>query len=467
MSPSFDAKKYKALMDGLEAVEVRLNELLNDNDEFRFDSDYFSKYNLIITKQLLSVKHEKIGDFAFVTDGIHASIDFDPNSKINLISAKAPKSNTFDLSATGFISAKQHANNVRTALKVNDIILSTVGTIGNCAVVENKILPANCDRHVGIIRIDRDYLPHYVSTFLLSKYGIAQSMRHTTGNVQPNLFLYKIRNIIVPYISSNFQSHISRSVIRATHFADEAEKIYTSAERLLLRELGLTDFAPSEENITVKLLSESFGITGRLDAEYYQPKYEDYIQLIKNYSGGFDLLQTVCNLKDNNFMPEDAKEYKYIELADIGKSGNITGCTFAKGDELPSRARRKVNTNDVIISSIEGSLESCALITEDFDDALCSTGFYVTNSSFINSETLLILFKSEAMQNILKRSCSGTILTAINKIDFLQIPVPLIDKAVQKKIATLIGESFKLRRESEELLEEAKEMVEREIAHTA
>jgi restriction endonuclease S subunit len=136
---------------------------------------------------------------------------------------------------------------------------------------------------------------------------------------------------------------------------------------------------------------------------------------------------------------------------------------LAQGKELPSRARRKVNSGDVIISSIEGSLESCALIPDNYDNALCSTGFYVINSANINSETLLVLFKSEVMQNILKRNCSGTILTAINKTDFLNIPVPLIHSEIQCQIAELITQSFSLRRESERLLEEAKEMVEREI----
>jgi hypothetical protein len=52
---------------------------------------------------------------------------------------------------------------------------------------------------------------------------------------------------------------------------------------------------------------------------------------------GFELLQNICTMKDNNFIPEDVKEYQYIELADIGKSGNITGCTVAQGKELPTR----------------------------------------------------------------------------------------------------------------------------------
>jgi restriction endonuclease S subunit len=87
----------------------------------------------------------------------------------------------------------------------------------------------------------------------------------------------------------------------------------------------------------------------------------------------------------------------------------------------------------------------------------------VINSEKINPETLLVLFKSELIQNILKQNCSGTILTAINKTEFQNIPVPLIDNEIQQQIAELIEKSFSLRRESEQLLDEAKTMVEQEI----
>ena len=109
------------------------------------------------------------------------------------------------------------------------------------------------------------------------------------------------------------------------------------------------------------------------------------------------------------------------------------------------------------------SSDSCAVVTEEYNNALCSTGFYIINSSKINSETLLVLFKSEPMQNILKKSCSGTILTAINKTEFQNIPVPIIEEKIQMIIKEKVSESFKLKKQSEELLEIAKRSVEMAI----
>lgn len=111
------------------------------NEEHRIDAEYFGKNILNSLKQLSVYGTSKVGDIADVTDGIHSSIDYDENSNINLISATSPKENVFDLSRGAFISEKAHKMNPRTALRKNDVIISTVGTIGNCAVVDESILP--------------------------------------------------------------------------------------------------------------------------------------------------------------------------------------------------------------------------------------------------------------------------------------------------------------------------------------
>jgi len=210
----------------------------------------------------------------------------------------------------------------------------------------------------------------------------------------------------------------------------------------------------------IKHFITSFRSTGRLDAEYYQRKYEEYSKLIKSYTNGWEPIQECCVIYDRSFIPDKNKNYKYIELANIGSTGGIQHVQSYLGNELPSRAKRQVFTNNVLISSIEGSLESCALVTEEYNRNICSTGFHILSSNRINSETLMLLFKSKIIQCLLKQRCSGTILTAINKDELCKIPIPLIDNISQNKIASLVTESFHLRRQSDYLLEIAKKTVE-------
>lgn len=217
-----------------------------------------------------------------------------------------------------------------------------------------------------------------------------------------------------------------------------------------------------QANYTIATLKESFLKTGRLDAEYYQAKYEDIEIFIKNYRGGYVRLE-LTEIKDSNFTPEQERQYRYIELANIGGNGNISTPTQDLGKNLPTRARRMAKEGDLIISSIEGSLNSCALITKEFDSCLVSTGFYVLKAKDINSETLLVLFKSRFFQEYLKKFPSGTILSAISKEELQNILIPKIDSNTQESIARHLQKSFKLRAKSKELLRAAKQRVEEEI----
>lgn len=198
----------------------------------------------------------------------------------------------------------------------------------------------------------------------------------------------------------------------------------------------------------------------RLDAEYFQPKYDEIVKAIKGYPSGWDTLGNLSKLRDKNFTPLDKIEYRYIELSSIAGNGGITDCMVEEGQDLPSRARRKVATGDVIVSSIEGSLSSIALIEKEYNQSLCSTGFHVINSKSFNSETLLVLLKSMVGQLQLKKGCSGTILTAINKDEFNKVILPKVDGNVQSQIQQKITESFNLRKLSNHLLECAKRAVE-------
>jgi len=68
-----------------------------EKTSLRFDPEYYHPLNLTLYEKLVLKPHQMIGEFSYVTDGIHNPIQFDDESNINLISAKAPKDNYFDL----------------------------------------------------------------------------------------------------------------------------------------------------------------------------------------------------------------------------------------------------------------------------------------------------------------------------------------------------------------------------------
>lgn len=306
--------------------------------------------------------------------------------------------------------------------------------------------------------------PATLVAYLNSKHGRSEIERLSLVGNQANFSPAKFRQIEIPILDNNLQQIISESINLAYLKLQEAKDIYLRAETILIEELGFSTWKPSHEQIAIRTLQEAKNAE-RIDAEYYQPQYVEISKLLGNY--GAQSVNETCKLQDKNFTPNKQIEYKYIELGDIGPYGDIMHHTFDFGKSLPSRARRIVHTADVIISSIEGSLQKCAYITDDYDGALCSTGFYVINSDIINPETLLVLFKSAPIQGLLKKNCAGAILSSFKKESLQNLEIPIINKDVQEEIAELIKKSFRLRKESETIIEASKLSIELAIEKDA
>jgi restriction endonuclease S subunit len=452
-------------LEGLEINEIAYSEILTNKD-FRIDSDFWTK----VSKPNAKLKYKLIGDI-LLSSQYGISIEMNEEDKGYPIYRMNEIHNMicdFDVNKCADISENDF--NIF-ELNDRDVLFNRTNSyewVGRTGVFRKQAGKdfVFASYLVRFVPKQEEVLPEYLASFLSSKFGINEIRRRARQSInQTNVNPEEVKAIRIPLLDFEIQNLIKFCFDHAIEKMIESERLYAAAELLLLNTLGLAGFSCSTETINIKSFKDSFAATGRLDAEYYQPKYEDCQAHVLAYQNGWQPLMQACNLKDENFIPNDLTAYKYIELADIVNSGGIRGCTEALGNELPSRARRIVNTGDVLISSIEGSLSSCAIIQEKMDSALCSTGFYVINSDKINAETLLVLFKSVLMQSILKQSCSGTILTAINKSEFLNIPVPLIEVISQQKITSLVQKSFSLKDESERLLAVAKRAVEISIEH--
>lgn len=458
--------KYNALLEGLEATEVQLSVLTDDNYSFRIDSEYLRKK---YTRNIEAIKQYHLGYtrlqsyISYMAGGATPFGAEYSREGIPFLRVQNIMQNYFNLSDVVYITKEQNDAIMRSSLKEGDVLLTITGvSYGKASVVPASLVGANINQHSVKIELI-GILPRFLSTFLNSIYGKLQSDKSIVGVTRPALDYTSIRNFLIPKVPFSLQERVEKLVLQSEQVGEEAQSLYSSAENYLLECLGMQDFAANPDAYNVNTLKESFLESGRIDAEYYLPKYEDYVKAVSTYAGGVAPLGADCTINDRNYTPDHGVRYRYIELANIGKSGDITGCTYENGEELPTRARRIVTQGDVIVSSIEGSLSSCALVTDDYDHALCSTGFYVVRSAQINSETLLTLFNSFPVQQLLKKGCSGTILTGIGKQEFEGIPIPLIRQEVQEEIAKQVRQSFTLRKEASELLETAKFSVEEAI----
>jgi hypothetical protein len=367
-----------------------------------------------------------------------------------------------DLSEKKFISEEKAKLMPKNLLEKGDILFIRTGAVGDSTVYTGEPPKVIASAHILIAKPNFRVSPYYLAVFFNTSLGKNLIIRGTYGALQPEVAPNYIKGIPVPILSKDLMIKVEELFLKSQNLLKESCILYSQAESLLLEELGLKDFKPRYEKTYTANLSDAFS-AHRIDAEYFQPVYEFVVEKIKEYSNGFSkLLKHVENVKPN-FDPTKYPEqtFSYVELADIDSSiGVIHSVNELKGEEAPSRARRMLKEMDVIVSSVEGSLEKVALVDKEHDGCLASTGFFQFRPLDILPEVLLVLSKTIVLQSQLKKKCSGTILTAVPKESLRDIVIPILPSSVQQKIVSLVQQSHEVRRKAKELLEVAKRAVE-------
>ncbi|HOR88138.1 MAG: EcoKI restriction-modification system protein HsdS [Candidatus Methanofastidiosum methylothiophilum] len=438
---------------------VNVIRLSNIEGATRIDSEYYSP-QFVENRKILLDNSMRLGKYCFVTDGEHGSVDFQEQG-IKYIIAENVKENYVDLDGIRYVSDEVDRRNKRASLQEEDVLLSIKGTVGLSSVVTLDMLPANLNRDVARLVPNQKYIdPYFLSIFLNSKYGRLQTLRESSGNVQQMITLGRIRELLIPILKN--QKLYNIIVEYSLECISRSKSLYYDAQKLLLDELGLSDFNPKYELSYVSNLMNSVN-EYRMDAEYFQPAYEELIEKIKNYKYGYKKLLNLSKDIKPNFNPLSFPNntFNYVELSNIDSSlGIITDFTTLKGDEAPSRAKRILKHEDIIVSSIEGSLDKVAIVDKYSENSIASNGFFQLRPMGILPETLLIMFKTSILQMQLKKGCSGTILTAVPTNSLKKFIIPNVKEELQKDVTLLIQKSHKERNNAKTLFEIAKKGVE-------
>ena len=463
--------KHKGQYYDVEYSIVNVSEL---EGELRIDAEYYDPFYLkneeIITRKewshigdliskvqyglSLGMNEEKVGYKILKMDDIIGILADDSNCKY------------VDIDSKTFLKFK---------LEKGDVLFNRVNSeefVGRTGIY---LLDGDHTFASYLIRVRaKNYFTNfYITIYLNTKYGktaLRRVMRRAVN--QANINAEELKSLKIPVPSDTFQKFIEKLVLTAHEERKRAEQLYKQAENILLEELGLKNWKPKtkklkhggqefkeEENISIRMLSDVIK-KDRMDAEYWDPKYDEIEELIKKYKNGWEYLPRLVEISKKKIKVNKEKIYNYIELADINPNlGIVKQTKQIQGKDLPSRARMEVKKGYVIMSSVEGSIDKIALINFDKDNLVASTGFFVFKEKEINKETLLVLLKILA-KRYLVREAQGTILTAIPYDSLNRIVIPKVDPQVQQKISQLIQQSFKAWENSKKLLEIAKRSVE-------
>ena len=434
----------------------------------RFDAEYYQPKYLDAKQKLEAIKTTTIGEISktVVNFGAYSLCNYITwqEKGVPYLNVENIKAGYIDFEGVKYIDAEINEILKKSKVKEGQVILTMAGTIGNAAVAHNIPEKLNSNQAMAKIALKKGFSPYYLAAFLNSYYGRRQTEREIVSSVQPNIFLWQIKNLRVPLVSENKQKMIEEIYRCALEAKECSGSLYSQAEELLIDELGLKDYKVADELTYASDLS-NIRSAHRMDAEYYQPKYQKLISKLCDKNAKY-LIEVVENVPARfNPATKPNERFRYIELANIDSSiGIIDGCSEVIGIEAPSRAGRLLKTDDVIVSSIEGSLKNTAIVDSEQDGCLASTGFFQFRCKYIMPRVLLILARSFVVQMQLEKQCAGTILTAVPKEAIKNILIPVPPKSVQQKISELVQKSHEARRKAKQLLEEAKQKVEKMIS---
>jgi len=131
--------------------------------------------------------------------------------------------------------------------------------------------------------------------------------------------------------------------------------------------------------------------------------------------------------------------FKYISLEDVeqGILKSYTECTFSSA---PSRARRKVQKNDILFGTVRPNLKSHLFIKNDTADLICSTGFSVirTNIDTVNAEFIFHHLFANVIDRQINTLLSGSNYPAINGLDVKSLQIPFPPLPEQQAIAQIL-----------------------------
>jgi restriction endonuclease S subunit len=447
-------------LEGLEIKEKKLYEVLSNKD-FRIDSSFYTKE----PKKNPDLIYAKIGEHLISSQyGISIEMNTDsvgyPIYRMNEIHDMLCD---LDVDKCADITQAEYD---RFALKDRDVLFNRTNSfewVGRTGIYyQNDDIQRTFASYLVRLNPKDSILPEYLCAYLNCKYGEWDVKRRARQSInQTNVNPEEVKEIEIPILDIDLQQKIRCCFTQANSLRILSQKTYSEAELILHNELGINSIAVTDVNVSQKRFSD-FINSGRLDAEYYQPKYDDLFSRLSKFETKRlgDIVQIRKSIEPGSEAYQN-QGIPFIRVSNLSKFGFSDTEIHLSPDEYGDVIRPKQNT---ILLSKDGSVGIAYKVEQDMDVITSGAILHltITDNEFMPDYLTLVL-NSVIVGMQAERDAGGSIIQHWKPSEIENVIIPKLSQEIQQEITNKVKESFALRRESKRLLDLAKTAVETAI----
>lgn len=203
--------------------------------------------------------------------------------------------------------------------------------------------------------------------------------------------------------------------------------------------------------------ANSRDVIDRIDYDFLSPSYQELINKISNKSVRLGDIVDIPKKKSLK-LKDKTLEVEYIELSDINShSLEIINSTTCYVHELPSRASYELKAGDIITAvagnSIGTKKHATALVSKEYEGAICSNGFRILRNPKVNPYYLLYYLRSDYFLKQITRYRTGAAIPNVSDTDLENVLVYIPSQEKVDKIGQSVQEALNLRKESTQILD--------------
>jgi restriction endonuclease S subunit len=445
--------------------------LKNLNPEMRIDAEYYRAEILSHIDILDKKKNEtldKLADFIVGPFGSTVKVEqYVDKSKYRYIRNKDVVDFVINDDEPALIPETVYIPLKQFHIKENDLLITVVGTLGKAAIAQKKDLKSIFSCKSTLLRA-RSVNPYYLLTYLNSVTGQLFCLRGKRGAIQEGLNLFDLKEIKVYLPNQQFQVYIEKLIKKSFSLLKKSQNLYHQAQHTLLSELGLTDWHPKHRLSFVKNYSNAQQAE-RIDAEYFQPKYDEIVNAIKTYKGDWDTLDNLVKIKKSIEPGSDAYQESgvpFVRVSNLSKHEITNNNQQYISEELyQDLIKYQPKQNEILLS--KDATPGIAFHLKDKPNRMVPSGgilrLTVRNRERPSEEYLTLVLNSTLVQQQILKDAGGSIIKHWRLDQVKNTLIPILGKEKQKEIKSKIEVSFDCRKKSKLLLEIAKQGVEMAI----